>query len=667
MIINAMRISSVGGTNPLASGLSIKATGPTPETQAASQEKNSIYSNFEKEMSRRLNEAVQKSGHSNNNDNASADSSVLLQSLTGAMGEIGELFGREAATEVMANILTGTAQGVTEESLMSSIQNGLSSLKRLDANNMKMKELSEGFNKDLSLLLDPELADKKLENKQTMSLSYALVKHFGLEKAPEANPDEADTMEEGGAMENAAGNFNEKSYEMAGFNETGQWDTVTVTQLDERAAEEIREAAETGLNKVADLKMATVMKQEKGARIFNNLANFLEKNLQDKAASLFVNDCIMSSSLGPENSSPKMAEMLSQVYSKIAADGDADKLAAFENYINTDFKEAINPVLAAIQGGGGEALPPITEELGALQFKGITGASLAGESDAFSLNWGYEQDGSYDRAVSKRFLREDIRAVKAAEENAERAEQDRLAKAWDDTDEEKRIEAAKNKPKAKAGLPGLAEADKPAEAEADDLHSTLGEKFAEERRQSKLEEAMTTKFGQLSDSSRQALEQYVQDNFSEEEAEKLLEHTKWSNDLMSGLAAVHRDIRESGDSASKAEGFMKFLNGTLKKEVEAITEKLGGLGFEGWQAAPDGGLGELEAGFTFNGGETVKVLITGLGETLGESEEQLTADQLLKTSPASRPEEDTRDGQAALRASTKLLKLGTGYLIDLMA
>lgn len=612
MIINATQNSLVGKSNPLASGLSIKSISSAPAVQSDSEPKNSVYSNFEKEMSRRLNEAAKSHG----SHDKSADSSVLLQSLTGAMGEIGEMFGREAATEVMANILTGTAKGITEESLMSSIQNSLAGLSRLDPNKTKVAKLSESFNKDLSLALDQELADKKLESKQTFSLSYALSKHFSLLSAPvqeeteEANP--ADSAEKG--------------HKAQGFNAAGKWDTVAVTAPDEAAAEEIRAAAEAGLNKAADVTVAAIMKQENGSGLFEKLSGFLEKNFQDKAASLFVDECVMNATVGPEGASPKMAEMLSQVYSKVAADGDADKLAVLENYINTDFKNALNPVLGAMQ----QSDVPGMEDLGAVQFKGISGASLAGESDAFSFNWGYEKDNSYDRSVSKRFLQEDIRAVKAAKENAERAEEDRLAKAWDDTAEEKRIKEAA---KPDEPLPG-----------AENIQTTLGEKFAAERRQEKLEEAMSTKFGQLSDSSREDLEQYIKDNFSEEEAEKLLEDTKWNNDLMSGLAALHRDIREFGADESKAKGFINFLNSTLKQEVDSITEKLGGLAFEGWQAM-DGASGELEANFKFNGQDTTKVIVMGLEKTL----------------------DTEKDAQKTHTPSPRLLDLGTGYLIDLMA
>jgi hypothetical protein len=193
-----------------------------------------------------------------------------------------------------------------------------------------------------------------------------------------------------------------------------------------------------------------------------------------------------------------------------------------------------------------------------------------------------------------------------------------MAKAWDDSPEEKRLAESKGTP------------------QDSELQSTLAEKFAAEQKQDTLEEAMSVKFGQLSDSSRADLEKYITDNFSEEEAEKLLEHTKWSNDLMSGLAAIHSDIRASGADENAIKGFMNFLNGTMKQEVDKLTEKLGGLTFNGWQSGADGTLGELSASFKFNGQEATNIGIMPIPQM---------------------PEPGTDNKQ----------KLDTGYLIDLMA
>lgn len=595
-----MYIGGSGRANPLAAGLSIKHAG-APQGEAVAEGKSSLYRNFEKEMSRRLNEAAKKSD--DNKKDAPDSASALLQSLSGAMGEVEELFGRQGATEVMANILTGTADGVTEESLITSIQNSLANLSRQDPNKAKVKQLAAGFNKDLSLALDQDLADEKLKSQQSFSLSYAIAQHFG---SLNTSPEESDDSEKAG----------EATYEMRGFDETGAWGNVQVLEPDEAAAEEIQEAAEAGLNKAEDLRLADILKQDKGADIFYSLSGFLEDSLQDKEAAAFVDKCIMDSSFGPENSSPKMAEMLGQVYSKVAADGDADKVALFESYINNDFKNAINPVLSGMSFLPEGAL----EELGALQFKGLNGVSLAAENDAFSLNWGYKEDNSYDRANSKRVMQEDIQAVKAVKANNDAAEQDKMAEAWDASPEEKRLEESqKEAPQNSA------------------LNSTLAEKFAEERQQNKLDEALNTKFGQLSDSARADLEQYLTDNFEEEEAAKLLEHTQWNNNLMDGLTAIHEGIRASGADEEKLNSFVNFLNGNLKEELGALTEGLGGLSFEGWQN-PAGATGSLNASFKFTGqAEAITVKIMA--------------------APQMAPEAGEPQGQ----------KLDTGYLVDLMA
>ncbi|MDR1920528.1 MAG: hypothetical protein LBS31_02120 [Candidatus Adiutrix sp.] len=664
-----------GNADSFASGLSIRAVNSTTPT-SASKQKNSIYSNFEKEMSRRLTEATKKSGKNEGHD--VADPSVLIQSLTGAMGEIEQIFGREAAAEVMAKIITGAVDGITEDSLLSSIQNGLSGLRRRDLNETKMKRLINGFNKDLSLALDPELADKKLENKQTLSLSYAISKHFGSLAVPEANQNAP--AESGGSSEAAFFSYNNdqgtaqtnaiqsenrnltgEAYELTGFNETGSWDSVEVMKLDEASAAELKEAAEAGINKAAELTMAAIMKQDNGGNIFSALSRYLKDDLQDKESAAFVDQCIGDSYSDTGGSSPKTAQMLSQVYSKIAADGEADKLAIFENYINTDFKEALNSILSAMQQGDEALLPGA--EVGALQFKGLTGVSLAGENDVFSLNWGYKDDGAYDQARCKRFLQEDIRGVKAVKEKMDEFEQNRMAAAWDDTAEERRLKEAKeSKARGKSGL------GQPDDGNADDsdMRATMGERFAEERRRNKLEEAMTTKFGQLSDGAREELEKYLTDNFDEEEAEKLLEHTKWSNDLMSGLAGVHGDIRESGADESQARAFMNFLNGTLKKEVGNITSELGGMSFEGWQAL-DGIKGELKASFKFIGQDDVVNVAVMRPEKMILEEEagRLSAEQALNALKSPRREEELQAGQAARPAVPH--KLGVGYLIDMMA
>jgi hypothetical protein len=135
----------------------------------------------------------------------------------------------------------------------------------------------------------------------------------------------------------------------------------------------------------------------------------------------------------------------------------------------------------------------------------------------------------------------------------------------------------------------------------------LAEKFTKERQENKLTEAMGTKFGQLSDSSREELKQYLKNNFGEEEAEKLLAQSKWNDDLMSGLAAVHKGIGEFGGEEQQ-KNFVDFLNNTLKPEMDKIAESLAGLTFGGWQASSYG-LSDLTASFNFTGQPATNIAI----------------------------------------------------------
>ncbi|UQZ90601.1 hypothetical protein C4J81_15860 [Deltaproteobacteria bacterium Smac51] len=658
---------SVDSVDSIGSGLSIKSGNSNP-AESTSEQKNSIYSNFEKEMSRRLTEAAKKSGSSDNDE--AADPSILAKSLTRSMGEIEQIFGREAATEVMAKVLTGTAKGVGESELLSSIQNGLAGLSPLDPNGTKMKQLTEGFNQDLSLALDPELAEAKLQSKETLSLSYAISSHFGSLAAPENVEDTQVADDQAGTSQSGQETLTGKTFEMAGFNETGSWDTVKVSKLDDVSAEKLREAAEEGLSTATSLTMADIMENTEGHNLFYSFASYLNNNLQDKESAAFVEQCIADSYQTTTNQygkSPKMADMLSQVYSKVASDGDADKLALLENYINTDFKEAVNPILSQMQQGDGALSASL--DVGTLQFKGITGASLAGESDAFSLNWGYKEDDTYDKSISKRFMQEDIRGVKAAKEKNDQIEEDLFVKNWDDSDDEKRIDEAKesrDRIRAAAGRSNPVDGtDSGIESKDSDLRSSYREKFDEEHRQKQLEEAMTTKFGQLSDSSRDELENYLRENFSEEEAEKFLEHTDWNNDIMSGLADIQNDIRESGAEESKVTKFVDFLNGTMKEEVDKISNELGGLSFEGWQTK-EGVEGELQASFQFTGQENMtRVTILGAGIDMAEEAESLQA-QAPEAVQAITPKDNEQTLKNQMTATSQKM-IGTGYLVDLLA
>lgn len=687
MIINvASQVSSMGwmragkskqnSVNPLSAGLTINAPSAAKTDKSESNAtKNSIYGNFEKEMTRRLNEAAKK----DQTEDEAAETSVLVQNLGGAMGEIEQIFGREAATEVMAKILQGTADGVTEDELLSAVQNGLAGLKRLDPNGTKMKSLTDGFNRDLSLALDQDLTDQALESKRTLSLSYALSRHFGSlvspdmnEKAPASSSDDAAAESE--SVSSSQGLGAEKTYEMLGFDETGTWNLVEISQPDEAKEEELREAAEAGLDKATELGMVAFLARTNGDKLFNSLSSFLENDLGDKEAAAFVDKCIAAAYFVMENgygSAPGLAEMLSQVYSKVAADGDADKLAVFEKYINSEFKDAINPMLAEMQQGGEAAMLP-GAEVGELQFKGLSGVSLAGENDVFSLNWGYKGNNAYDRSITKRFLQEDIRGVKAVKEKLDAAEQTRMIENWDDSDEEKRLaEAKKSKAQGRAGvgLSKMAESDEAVKPSEDsDIRRTLAERFAEENRQKKLDEVMNTKFGQLSDAAREELEKYLADNFSEEESEKLLEHTKWSTNLMNGLAGIHRDIQESGADGNKLNSFMNFLDGALKKEMENIASKLDGLSFEGWQTSesPEGG---FEAVLKFGAQDSITVAImaperTALDEADLFQAKEFSADDILNPTLSAQQIEDDQKNKNLVWPSKRY---GTGYLVDLLA
>ena len=529
---------------------------------------------------------------------------ALAQSLTGAVGEIEKLFDRETATMVMARILTGTAGGADEASLTSSLSNALAGLKRSDPTGVKLKQLSATFNQDLAL--DPEAADRKLSDGSTLSLSYALARHFGGLgdlKAPEAKKTEENPPPE--SIEPGENSASPEIFEMFGFDETGRWGAVEVTRLDQETAAEIKETAEAGLARVKEVTLSKLIQADRllqgddsgGGKFLDNLATFLEVSLDDKEAAEFVKEAVSKSReliekgldfLEGYGTDPKLAEVLSQVYSKIAAEGQADKLAALEHYINNDFKEALNPVLAQYSRSGPDLPPGLADLVGELQFKGLGGVSQGEESDAFSLNWGYKDNGVYDQATAKRYLQEDFQAVKAVKAKADEAEREKTAKDWD---------------QAFQGLRDLNKTDGPA---APGTTSTLLEKFNAERRQDKLAELLDTKFGQLSDSSREELAKYIKERYGEDEAETLLEHIKWNKNLMGGLAALYRDMRALGADEDQMAGFVNFLNDHLKRDVESVAFKTGGPAFAGWQA-PEDAEGDLKASFTFAGREPIRV------------------------------------------------------------
>jgi hypothetical protein len=81
-----------------------------------SKPQNSIFENFNREMTKRLDQKQK-----GEDAQSPSSPSVLAQSLTGAMGEIEEIFGREAAIEVMSLILTETEDDLTLGSLLNSL------------------------------------------------------------------------------------------------------------------------------------------------------------------------------------------------------------------------------------------------------------------------------------------------------------------------------------------------------------------------------------------------------------------------------------------------------------------------------------------------------------------------------------------------------------------
>ena len=645
--IKGRQTSAAGGP-----ALTLKTGAAMAAADSAAEKKISIYDNFGKEMAQRLNESLRKSGQG---EEESPDPAILAQSLTGAMGQIEQLFGREAATEVMAQILTGTVNELSEESLLNSIQTGLAGLSRQDALGTKVKELTQAFNQDLTLALNEEEAGQKLADGETLSLSYALARHFGGLEAVESRPAGTAPEAEGDGLESPAASKAESgpaSYQAVGFNENGRWDQVELVEEDAAAAEELKQAAEAAVSQLTDLNLATIVDKGNGAQVFSDLASFLRKELDDKEAAAFVDDGLSQAYAAVDNKygkSPKMADLISQVYSKVAADGDADKLLSLENYLNGNFKDAINPVLNTLQQEGflGGA------DIGQLQFKGLSGASLAGDSDAFSLKWGFADDDSYDRSVGKRFLQEDIRAVKEAKEKLD----DQAQK----TKHELRAETVEGK-LARETWASTQKGDGPASVDKADKEL---EEYNAGRRQDKLNEALTTKVGQLDDGVRQELEQYLADNFDEELSDQLLDKLKWNDELMSGLAGVHSLIEESGTGENQAENFLKFANDRLKGEMEKIADRLGGLEFQGWQAA-EGRMGEIEASFRFTGqDQDTRVTIL---EPL-PSPDQVQHEEETVKQPELQAQESRAAAESNIRSSLigKMQKqMASGYLINLM-
>ncbi len=442
----------VGGGVP-GQGLTIKSSPGAGPGAAAATASNSLYDNFTKEMSKRLADNIKPTDEPEKDSNEAA---VLAQSLTGAMGQIEQLFGRQAATEVMAKLLTGTAQGADEEALLGSLETGLAGLKRLDLTGVKMKRLTDGFNKDLTLALDPGQAAEKIEAGETISLSYALSQHFGLggtaqkdSAAPLKNDPEGEqaALARPGALAteifspgqdslNPDGTSERRrapaeTFGALGFDQTGRWEAVEMVKPADQTEKEVKEAAQAGLNKALEVDLAAIIDNDGGPKVFDGLAKYLKENLQDEESAAFVEEALNKAQetlIDQYGQSLGLTELLSQVYAKVAADGDTDKLVSLENYLNTDFKDSLNPVLAQMLPNFTGGATPELADLGAIEFKGITGAPAGGENDVFSLKWGYKEEETYDRSVNKHYLREDIRGVKEVKEKREETAESLKAK-----------------------------------------------------------------------------------------------------------------------------------------------------------------------------------------------------------------------------------------------
>jgi uncharacterized protein (DUF1697 family) len=588
-------------------------------------------------MAKRLTEAAKPVSPAEQNE---PEPEVLVRSLAGAMGEIEQLFGREAATLAMAVILTETEGGVTEENFLASLQSALAGLKRYDPNGLKLKQLTEGFNRDLALALDQELAAKNEENGQAFSLSYALARHYGslgsLMKAEDEVPEGTEAAE---------------VFMMMGFTEEGKWAEVQVQKSDSAAAVEIRQKAESGLNKAADLTMAKIMEYDDTAALFQELVNFLDAGLQDREAALFAEKCLADSEAllrDKYGNSPEITKMLGQIYSQVAAEGDEDKLRLLENYLNTDFKDALNPILAKMQKDG--LFGELADELGALQFKGITGLS-EGQEDKFSFSWGYEDDSAYDQIITKYYLQEDIREVKRVTEKKEEDAAWKKAELLAETGEARLArESVEN-------LPG----NKAAAEEVIDKGAAVWARFQAEKRQDHLNEFLGTKFGQLSQESRDQLTQYLESHFSEEEAEKLLEHTKWNNDIMAGLAGIEGAIKAMRTDSRAQEELVRFLNSQVSPELEKIAARLDGLNFDGFEVPAGESAEPMTANLHFAGQKGA------LKTAMVNSEPAMTEESDETGLPAA--EEAPKPAEAILAAVNDPVCLqrlrGTGYLISL--
>ncbi len=157
------------------------------------------------------------------------------------------------------------------------------------------------------------------------------------------------------------------------------------------------------------------------------------------------------------------------------------------------------------------------------------------------------------------------------------------------------------------------------------------------------------------------LKSYIENNFNEEEAEKLLDHAQWNKDILSGLATMHQEIRQTSAGGEKSAGFIDFINDQMKPDFQKVMDRLAGLKLGGLHV-PDDPLTEIGAVFQWPGWEEIQVNLKAPAQTATEDQEiGPPGNEKLPVSPA-----PAAAWEAGLPGHLKKY-LATGYLINLMA
>ncbi|MDR0548751.1 MAG: hypothetical protein LBI10_04980 [Deltaproteobacteria bacterium] len=575
--------------NALTGGLLTGRIGSAPKLKVVKEatplapEKPTIYDNFTREINKRL------------KTDPSKDATILSQSLTGAMGEVERLFGRDAAILTMAKILNGTENQLDLDSLVAALENSFASLKLVDPTGAAMDGLLASLNADLALAVDSKALETKLNNHETLSLSLALSQYFGGEskvvsQKPVATDDEAPNQ----ASAQLSGS---KAIFTTGFTKEAKWSEVTFSAAEAKAESELKERAESELKTAGDLSLTTLIKKGGAEDVFNDLVHFLE-NLDQKEAAEYLSEGLKKALAddGLTKTSPlNVSQVLNQIYSQVATTGDAESLALFEDYVNSDFKNAFNAALENLQKMDDSPFNG-NLNLGLIQFKGLTGTSLAGENDNFSLVWGYQNNGQYDLALTKRVLQEDLSDLNLSLEKKEKTAKNAAADLLTNSET-----GAINQDSLSQGQ----------SAKEESVKEKGKASQAESQRSNKLTAALDLKFGQLTDNVNAELSRYVKDNLNEDLAEEALAQTKWSHNLMKGLAAIKETLATAGVGTAKIKDFLGFINGHLKNEVDNLLSRLEGVSFLGWET--DASLTEgLTATFGFKeAAETTSIVVMG--------------------------------------------------------